>query len=296
VAIASHTELGTGNEISVALAYDNKGRIIAWLGLDSDLEIYRAVVDPVTLKRLSLKRIFSNVGLTESLQAVQPLSSLLAFDMTEGIQRGFRMFPNGLPAGTSIRLHPRFEDSGAYHDSSIAADGRMSMITYEVHDVPNFVAVQPLNTNNKPVGDPEIIAQPPCAYESDLTSLLPNGRRFVVYINCTNGDDIRTLNVVDGTTGQRIGGPVTIDTTHQVGEANQSMAIDPEGRFLIYNVRGVDAGCPSERDPLFFIPLNPNTGNPSGSPKQITPCNMYDPFVGGGHNDGVFGIDILKVF
>lgn len=270
-------------EQSAAMSYDSKGNIILWIANDIPQEIYRAVLNPTSLSLVKGPvRISVSGADIDWFHATNP-AHLLAFEKPAGVLKGFTVDANGVLTGSSVRLNPRYDKKDTYRETSIAADGGMAVSAKNLE----FLAVQPLRSTGVPIGDPVLLADHMGREDPDITSLLPNGRRFVVYADQDSRG--RGLIVIDGITGNKLGVPKILDTLNQ-GENNDSMVVDPEGRFVLFNVDDADAGCSAPaNDPLFFLALNPNTGDPVGEPKQLTDCHLFD------NTDGVFGISLLKV-
>lgn len=282
---------GNGNdERTVALAMSSNGNLIAWIGQDTNDDVWRFTLDPVSLNILAHKRIMTGIPTTDHFQATQPAPRFLATDKPQGKYKGFPVDDSGNSAGKSFRLIPRYEDAD-YHDSSVSADGLMAVRI--VGTTSNTkIAAQPLRPDGRPNGVPSVMSVFDNSFDIDVTSLLPNGRRFIVFNDGT--DCFHWLQVLDGATGAKLGSPIQLGSL-KCGEANQSIAVDPLGRFVVFDVDGTDAGCStSGLNPLFFVPLNQSTGQPAGPAKQITSCNLYQNFHGSS-TTGQFGIDILRI-
>jgi hypothetical protein len=278
-----------GGENVAALAFDPRGNLIVWAGDDDAENVIRFILDKNTLAILKRKAFSSQVGYVDFLQATQPTPRFIAFDKPAEVYKGFPTDSNGASMGSPFRLVPRYE-GGGYHDGTISADGRMAVLAYEPNSGSYALVVQPLDANGRPQGIPVVKSQE-CLYDLDVSNLLPNGRRFVAYTDCSGSNDVRVLQAVDGSTGALLGGVKLLDP-REAGEGNQSVAIDPLGRFVIYDVDSTEVGCPSGQDPLFFLKLNPSTGEPAGTPKRITACDLYGASTG---TNGQFGIDILRI-
>jgi hypothetical protein len=292
VAAIPDTQLPPGNgndERTVALAWKANGQLLVWVGQDEVNDVWRFSVDPNTFQAGARKRILTQIVDNDHLQATQPGPRFLASDKPEGKYKGLPVNASGNAPGSSFRLIPRYEDN-EYHDSSIAADGMMAVRIMGNDD--DQVIAQPLRADGIPTGLPKVAAHFD-SFDVDVSNVLPNGRRFIVFTD-RNGTCGRFLQVIDGATGARLGSPIEL-TSEPCGESNQSMAIDPLGRFVIFNVSGDEAGCSgSGNDPLFYLAISQDTGHPSGTLKQITPCDLYDNFHGT-TSTGQFGIDILLV-
>lgn len=280
---------GGFDERTVALAYSTSGDLLVWVGQDSTSDLTRFTLDPDTLKILSHKKIYTQGTGLDFLQTEQPFSDFLVTDRKEYVLSGLPVDGKGNISGSPFRVVPRFE--GEYHESSIAADGGMiAMMSFG--DAHIKLAVQPLKPTGLPNGTPQVSSAPACTHDVDITSMLSNGRRFVVYNDCDA--DHLILQAVDGATGAKKGTQKQL-TSLTDGEQNQAIAIDPQGRFVIFNVEGDVAGCSGvSNDPLFFVPIHPNTGDALAAPMQITSCDLYDPY-NPDEGIGQFGIDILKV-
>lgn len=273
-------------EQSVAMSYDGSGNMIVWIANDSGNagDVYRAIVNPNTMTIVKNPKKVLTGTQAEFVHATVPLH-IVAMDKPEGVLKGYYTDSTGTFSLGSVRLSPRYEKKNQYHSTSIASDGGMSLVLDSTGY--HFIAVQPLSPTGGPIGDPvNLLNNGHDNEDADITSALPNGRRYIAYIDYTSAT--RYMFQVDAVTGKKISGPQVISDL-LYGEGNQSLAIDPDGRFVLFDVGGADSGCSgTHNDPLFFLPLNQATGQPSGPAKQLTDCHLFS-----GKN-GVFGFNLIK--
>ena len=283
------------NEKPTAMSYDAHGNILLFYGQDRDNDVHVATIDKNNLSLISLRRVLTGLTDLNWLQVTQPFGDVLASENPDGIMRGFRMNLDGIYTNSKFRLSPRSDAKGGNMKASIAPDGGMSAVFAHLQNVKDKdpIYLQPLRPDDRlPLGTPAVILNNGGSLDIDISNLLPNGTRIVVYDDDA-AEETYFLQVVNGSTGQKIGQRKLL-TSRISGEVDGQMAVDPKGRFAIFNVNGDDAGCDNDgKQPLFFQKLNPSTGDPVGSAFAITSCNLYS--TDSSNSQSQFGIDILQV-
>jgi len=233
------------------------------------------------------------------LQASQAGPLFLAAQKPYESAKGFFLTANGMYNGASVRLNPRV-DEGA-HQASVSADGRVCVAVDDDGD--DRIYYQRLATYSssppvRPIGAPVVVASRPGTLEAlDVTGPLAGGKRFVVYVEDEpfdqehrgpsdrqeEPDDITYLQVVTEA-GQKLGKPIVVNIPSNRTTDPQSLAIDPDGTFVLLTLNGDDYGCPY-KDLVVYQALDA-TGHPTGPLKQITSCDTM--------SGEALGIDILK--
>ncbi|HET6268166.1 MAG TPA: hypothetical protein VFG11_10650 [Acidobacteriota bacterium] len=291
VASINRTTVNTDSERSTALSYDSSGNILLFYDLDDDGTVFRVTINKNTLVPSKPKKILKNLNDPNFLQVTQPSPSILAVGKVDTTPLGFRGDANGVLTGSSYRLNPRSGPSFSY---TMSADGSMEASALDNNNsLRDHIYIQPQDANG-PLGDPAVVIEHGQQVEDmDITNLLPNGKRFLVFED--DNTENYFLQVLNGVSGDRIGSPILL-TSKLDGEVDQQIAIDPQGRFVLFNIADSEVGC-TKSDPVFFQKLDPNSGSPMGIPKQITDCDIYTHFItlGSTDDEGIFGIDILKV-
>ena len=97
----------------------------------------------------------------------------------------------------------------------------------------------------------------------------------------------RSLQIVDAVTGARLTARKTL-LLSDTEENDQSIAVDPLGRFFLYTEDGNSEGCDGH-DIVFYQALDAN-GNLSGPRKNIVGCDFI---AAENYNDDILGIDIF---
>lgn len=223
-------------------------------------------------------------------------------DSVKGRCYAFDLDAKGKLTGTSNRITPRTADRD--QECSISPDGLIAVTNVEKHpegvvaccttfiyndnNNEEHIYAQVLNGNHLPVDDPEIVGvSGPQTSSVDVSNLLSGNRRFVVYNtrsldtpDTSNGDDL-VLQVIDGTTAQKIAAPKTLQSDQEMTMGQwQTIAVDPDGRFVLFTKRPLKSTPPGtddtlqgtltqgNRDSLYYLKLDAN-GNASGSPKLL---------------------------
>lgn len=256
-------------------------------------------------------------------------------DSISGRAYAFGLTSTGKLNGVSNRMTPRT----ALGDKTItvSADGLMAVTNVEKHwegwdpgftvfnddDLEEHIYAQPLNANHLPVGDPFVIGNSgPQVGATDVSNVLPGNKRWVVYntrstddVDSSNNDNL-VLQPIDATTGQKAGAAHVLFTDiEMVLTVWQGIAIDPQGRFVLFTRRPTNSTPPgvddtmqgtltlSNRDSLYFLPLDAN-GNAAGPAKQLYSADA-GPATGTDDENAttgctecawpqILGIDILK--
>lgn len=285
VPIVKFPSSGVSNERPTAMSYDSNGNIIVWFGNDGTLSLYRAIVNKNTLETTSVKKMYSPAEDYNSLQSKQIDRRFVSGNGNfDSIQRAFFADAGGTVGSTSVRLTPGAD--GKVDKQSVSADGTMAASSRSS----DIINVQPLNSKGRAVGGSYNVPASSSIYDVDITNKLANGRRILI----VNDNSIFRSVVLNGDTGKPLGNSIQL-TSMSPGEEDQEIAVDPEGRFVVYSIDGSDAGCSDgDHDVLYFQKLDQSTGEPVGSAKAITSCHLQDAFNPSG-SAGVFGIDIMKV-
>jgi hypothetical protein len=265
-------------ELPTALGQGSKGRLILWIGNDDRQVVYRALIDKKTLKLLSLTKVLTGYDFN-FLQSNQAASPFLFYEKKSGITSGAYTEGNGKVIGA---LNPNPRTNGNVDKGSVSADGTMVVV-----DDDNNIYMNPLNPQTGRAGDPRTVVFSD-TNDVDITNILPNGRRFVVYYE--SSDSVYYLQVINGLTGQRVGSPILL-SSREPSEEDQEIAIDPLGRFVVVGLYADDLGvCGLSNGIPAFIKLNQNTGDPVGAPKPLTDCSIISPFL----DADTFGMDIMR--
>ena len=252
--------------------------------------LYRGLINTSTMTAAGLKIIpFVTTSDDDTLQATQKGSKNFLIVETFGRQlEAFPVAASGLPNGKIWELSPkapRVNDEG-----SIAPDAGVVITNRNVPDVKrppaDEIYLQLLDANGKPRGTPKLLATIQDIEASDVTNALADGKRFVVYVadKGTVPPDNKLFLQVVGPSGSKIGAPALINVPPTRDQDDQNVAIDQDGRFVIFTIGGNNFGC-TGKDILVYQALTP-TGKKSGPLKVIAKCG----FVRG----DIINIDMLK--
>jgi hypothetical protein len=210
------------------------------------------------------------------LQATQNSSkNILLAEVPLGTLKSFPLQVNGLPSLAGKAITPSL--SSESEEASISADGLVLVSNRGTDDANSSgsdqVFVQVLDANGASKGAPTLLAGFKDIEAVDVTNALEQGKRYVIYVvdAGTTPDDKVFLQVVNEL-GKKIGGPKTINVPPNRDEDNQTVAIDPLGRFVLLTMDGRDYGCAGD-DILMYQALN-NTGAKQGNPKVVIGCNF----------------------
>jgi hypothetical protein len=283
-AVLSIAQFGDG---ASALGKNGTSKLNLWHWKSSTL-LMRVIIDKNTLN--------ANVKTTTSissyeddfLQATQNSSkNILLAEVPLGTLKSFPLQVNGLPSLAGKAITPSL--SSESEEASISADGLVLVSNRGTDDANSSgsdqVFVQVLDANGASKGAPTLLAGFKDIEAVDVTNALEQGKRYVIYVvdAGTTPDDKVFLQVVNEL-GKKVGGPKTINVPPNRDEDNQTVAIDPLGRFVLLTMDGRDYGCAGD-DILMYQALN-NTGAKQGNPKVVIGCNFTS-------ND-IKNLDLLK--
>ena len=133
--------------------------------------------------------------------------------------RAFPLSSDELLAGSSWRVNPRV-NTGSMFQIGVSPDALMSWgINLNSSNPPAKIYVQPLNSKGRASGDPAVSASGNNITGVDITSLLSNSKRFLAYSEEGEvmGERIVKLQVIDGTTGAKLGNDHEIAITGLTG-------------------------------------------------------------------------------
>lgn len=265
-------------ELCTALGQGSKDRLILWIGNDSRGVVYRALIDKNSLKLLSLAKVLTGYDFN-FLQSNQAAAPFLFYEKKSGVTAGATTSDSGKVIGSS---NPNPRTNGNVDKGTISADGTMVLV-----DDDNNVYLNPFNPQTGKAGDPRTVVFED-VNDVDVTNVLPNGRRFVVYYS--EPDTLYYLQVIDGATGQRVKSPILLSSLSP-SEEDQEIAVDPLGRFVVVGFYADDLGvCGLANGIPALIKLNPDTGEPLGAPIPLTDCSIISPFT----DADTFGMDLLR--
>lgn len=267
VSVASN---GNGCSTKTALV-DNGG--VVWLYYKNDINHLALVrLDKSTLAPISRVR-FANVletnvgGFLSATETPWFLAAGLPVEITKALPLDTT---NGKLKGKTWRLSPRTE--GSLFNAGVAPDG--GAVWAIASDATNHttVYVQGLGANGKPDKRIEGYATREEFQSGDLTNVLSDNRRFLIYRRFTGPfDDTNTtsqlyLQPINASTLAKDGGRTLIDNIIY-NCITGSVAVEAQGRFVVYPRHDFSCGT----DLLAFQALDAN-GNPSGSRIQLTTC------------------------
>jgi hypothetical protein len=183
--------------------------------------------------------------------------------------RAFGLTSTGLLDGTKWRPNPRVSGFQIFQ-VGVAPDGGVSWaVNGTTSNSTSKIYVQPLGSNGLPKGNPSVGGDSPFfVFGVDVTNVLPGNVRYLAFDDtdfATQTGALR-LAVIDAASGKRLSAINTIDPS-AYSQFVQNIALDPQGRFLIYSKIG---SCNAHQ--LFYQALGAN-GVPSGSSKSLTDCN-----------------------
>lgn len=210
------------------------------------------------------------------------------------------VYNNGMSAGKMWRLSPRTDRGNDV--ASVASDAMMAL-SNDHDSPPEKIYTQPLKAHGLPTQIPPFVIT---NYEGttvhfpsvDISNTMSNGRRLAAYSSslptaAPAGVSANLIKVqqVDGMTGEKILTPQIVDNSPRIGFL-QTLAIDPKGRFMLFNrAMGIPVAPNSPKDSctsgdeLVYQALD-STGNAVGSPIVLTEACDLSIF-------GIQGIDIL---
>jgi hypothetical protein len=162
--------------------------------------------------------------------------------------------------------------SGTCLDNSRLASKDGTVTWFSGYDLPQYRGVfyfQELNAQgrikNKAFEIPGFFAD-----EVQFTTVLQNGNRLMAYGSertAPNGDDypddifVRSVKLAE----RKLGPKYKVNSKNTFIGATQSIKIDPKGRFVLFAIYDYAADSCT----LFYRPLDPQTGRPTGNPKEL---------------------------
>jgi hypothetical protein len=283
-AVLSIGQYGDG---ASALGKNGTSKLNLWHWKSSTL-LMRAIIDKNTLN--------ANVKTTTSISSYEddflqvtqnPSNNILLAEVPLGTLKAFPLQSNGLPLLSGKLITPSL--SSENDEASISADG-LALVTNRGSDSSSSTTseqlyFQLLEPNGTPKGQPTLLAGFKDIEAVDVSNALNQGKRFVVYVvdSGTTPDDKVFLQVVNES-GKKVGAAKTINVPPNRDEDNQTISIDPLGKFVLLTMDGRDYGCEGD-DILMYQALN-DSGAKLGNPKVVVGCNFTS-------ND-IKNIDILK--
>lgn len=240
----------------------------------STFEIFRVLIDESTLSMTTPKKLsITSTGF--NLQATQHSSpEFIATETGVGVTKGFELNTSGAWDGESWRVNPRIAQLDVL-ESGVSPDGRMAWASlyngdfFFDPDGETKFYLQPLRDNGLPQFDPNVAGAYPFSPQADLTDVLPNGRRFLVFSDLTA--IVTRLQRVDGETGAKIGAVNTI--INDAGFNFGNNAIQAQGEFVVLSL--FDATCgPSGANALFLQSLD-SAGNATGALIRLLDCDFW---------------------
>lgn len=267
----------------VALSPSPSGSIRMYIS-DKSGHIHLLLIDAQTQKVISVQRIDLHTVQRESFAVTQALfGNFMTLKVPKGRLNAFPL-DNAGSGHQSDHWPISLSNIGGnftFHGTQqlgVSSDGRTAF--WAQHGT--NLMVQPLNEAGRPNGPSILIASSfggaGFIGSADISGVLSGNKRFVVYNNASEDlggtiPDHLMLQKIDAVTFARIGKRITLYSPGLFDiNPNQSVAIDPLGRFFVYIDRSGQ---------LRFQALN-DQGKPRGSPVVLFPS---------GANTGV---DILE--
>jgi len=243
-------------------------------------------VDKKTAKAEGKPRILAASTQTDDVLGCTQNDNLpfLAYVVKDRSYRAYGVKSTGMLDGKYWRLSPRTE--GGVNDAAISPDGEMSVVVDTDSPIHKIYA-QPLrSSDSKPFGDPKVIGAGRQVGSVDVTNVLGNGLRLVVY------GDVQLRKVfgqfVHPVSGEKVGLPKTLVSLWKPEEAWQdSLAIDPLGRFLLFT--HYPQKC-NNNDLIYFLPLKTD-GTAASQPQELVGCSFTKKQ---GITDDLMGLDLLR--
>jgi hypothetical protein len=268
-----------------ALGKLGSGKLILWHWKDSSF-LLRAKVGKGTLKASNLKTANLYSFENEFLQVSQNKSNnfIIAEDSSDGSLNRYAVNKQGIPTGQKSAVTPKAPlDSD---EASLAADGLAAVTNrYSATSSKEKLYLQLLDDKGVANGSPKLLAKYKDIEASDVTSLLDNGHRYVVYtVDVGTIPDDRVYLQVVNSTGGKVGKKILINTPPDRDEDSQTIAIDPEGRFVLFTMDGINYGC-VDQDILVYQGLTPD-GKANGPLKVLANCSLV--------TDDIMNLDVLK--
>jgi hypothetical protein len=281
-AVLDIARYGTG---ATALGKLGSGKLILWHWDDSSF-LLRAQIKKNNLKPSKLKTTDLYSFENEFLQVSQNKSAnfILAEDSADSSLNQYPVNKRGIPTGQKGAVSPQAPLES--DEASLSADG-LAVVTNRSSAASSRekLYLQLLDETGSAKGSPKFLAKYKDIEASDVSSLLDDDKRFVVFTvdEGTTPDDRVYLQVVNSS-GKKSGKKILINTPPDRDEDSQTIAIDPEGRFVLFTMDGVNYGC-TDQDILAYQALTPD-GKPNGSLKVLADCNLV--------TDDIMNLDVLK--
>lgn len=248
--------------------------------------VFGVAVDKKTGKAESKARMFPTLTGTDDILACTQNDNLnfIALLAKGNLYRALGVKSNGVVDGTSWRLSPR-TDGGAYN-AAISPDGEMSVVV-NVDSPINKIYAQPLRAfDSKPFGTPVVVGAGTNLASVDVTNILGNGLRLIVYGDRGQGKIF--AQYVHPVTGEKVGPAKKIVNLWMPEEAWQnSLAVDPLGRFLLFT--HYPEKC-KDNDLIYFLPLNA-AGAAAAQPRELVGCSFTKQQ---SIKDDLMGLDLMR--
>jgi hypothetical protein len=267
-------------------AIGNHGEYLYLWITNEESHLFGVHVEKETVKAESKPKIFPTLINTDDVLACTQNANLpfIALLTKGNVYRALGVKSSGFVDGTSWRLSPRTE-GGAYN-STISADGEMSVVVNTESSLHKIYAQALRASNSRPIGDPVVVGNGKAIGSVDVTNILGNGLRLVVY-----GDTHQHKifgQFVHPVSAQKVGSPKLIANLWDPEEASQnSLAVDPLGRFLLFT--HYPAKC-NHNDLIYFVPLTA-TGTAAGTIKELVGCSFTKKM---NITDDLMGLDIMR--
>lgn len=218
-------------------------------------------------------RVLSEAGV---LQVTQRPSSnwLLARSVFSRLYQSFGINSSQEWNGKMTTVSPPLP--GSIVAASISADGRMLTESIQTKSGLSELVDQQLSGNSSRNGDPAVIGLSMLATAVDCSNILNGRARIVVYrvSHVVGIDEVETqvfLQRIHASTGMELGSAISLTPKETrvvtLADSSQSVAIDPQGLFVLYTAAG-ECG----KKVLKFQTLDSN-GDGSTSAKVVFGCN-----------------------
>lgn len=276
----------TVEDCDCSTAIGNHGEYLYLWITNEHSHVFGVTVDKKTAKAESKARMFPTLTGTDDILACTQNDNLTFIALlTRGeMYRALGVKSSGIVDGTSWRLSPR-TDGGAYN-AAISPDGEMSVVV-SVDSPINKIYAQPLRAfDSKPFGTPVVVAAGTKLASVDVTNILGNGLRLVVYGDRGQGKIL--AQYVHPVTGEKVGAPKRLVNFWMPEEAWQnSLAVDPLGRFLLFTQ--YQEKC-KDNDLIYFLPLNA-AGMAASQPRELVGCSFTKQQ---SIKDDLMGLDLMR--
>lgn len=273
-------------ECDCSTAIGNHGEYLyVWITNERG-HLFGVPVDKKTGKVESKARIFPTLTGTDDVIACTQNDSLpfIALQMKGNVYKALGVKSNGVVDGNSWRLSPR-TDGGAYN-AAISPDGEMSVVVNTDSPMDKIYA-QPLRaSDSKPSTTPAVIGAGEKVASIDVTNILGNGLRLVVYGDYGQGKIIAQF--IHPVSGVKVGAArKLVNVWNPEGGWQNSLAVDPLGRFLLFT--HYPAKC-NNSDLIYFLPLNAS-GLASGPAIELVGCSFTKKQ---GITNDLMGLDLMR--